>query len=187
MVEKPDQRRKIEACPDDLALVKNAVAEPLNDAAVSDSYLRGAYACLRCYRLLERIVEGLIQLQLWTYLQFVKSFREQIIAKDLLLRLPVGRVTKISLASKKCFTADSCAYATANSQEMYLLHVLRLELSILPRNAIKPLEVTWHYVNCNLIGSAGISVGINNKWPVVLLVLLPRHNTVRRSTSGLRD
>ena len=42
VVEKPGQRRKIETCPDDLALVLNAVAEPSNKAAVSDSYLRGA-------------------------------------------------------------------------------------------------------------------------------------------------
>ena len=41
-VEKPGQRRKIETCPDILALVKNAVAEPSNEAAVSDSYFRGA-------------------------------------------------------------------------------------------------------------------------------------------------
>ena len=57
VVEKPGQRRKIETCPDILALVKNAVAEPSNEAAVSDSYFRGAYACLRCYRRLERIVK----------------------------------------------------------------------------------------------------------------------------------
>ena len=57
VVEKPGQRRKIETCPDNLALVKNAVAEPSNKAAVSDSYFRGAYACLRCYRCLERIVK----------------------------------------------------------------------------------------------------------------------------------
>ena len=50
VVEKPGQRRKIETCPDFLALVKNAVAEPSNEAAVSDSFFRGAYACLRCYR-----------------------------------------------------------------------------------------------------------------------------------------
>ena len=75
--------RKIETCPDDLALVKNAVAEPSNEAAVSDSYFRGVYACLRCYRHLERIVKGLIQLQLWTYLLFGKSFREQVIAQGL--------------------------------------------------------------------------------------------------------
>ena len=31
VVEKPGQRRKIETCPDILALVKNAVAEPLNE------------------------------------------------------------------------------------------------------------------------------------------------------------
>ena len=83
VVEKPGQRRKIETCPDDLALVKNAVAEPSNKAAVSDSYYRGAYAYLRCYRRLERIVKGLIQLQLWTYLLFVKRFREQVIAQGL--------------------------------------------------------------------------------------------------------
>ena len=34
VVEKPGQRRKIETCPDDLALVKNAIAEPSNKAAV---------------------------------------------------------------------------------------------------------------------------------------------------------
>ena len=81
VVEKPGQRRKIETCPDILALVKKAGAEPSNEAAVSDSYSSGAYACLRCYRRLERIVKGLIQLQL--YLLFVKSFREQVIAQGL--------------------------------------------------------------------------------------------------------
>ena len=64
VVEKPGQRRKIETCPENLALVNDAVAEPSNKAAVSDSYFRGAYACLCCYRRLERIVKGLIQLQL---------------------------------------------------------------------------------------------------------------------------
>ena len=57
VVEKPGQRKKIETCPDILALAKNAVAEPSNEAAVSDSFFRGAYACLRCYRRLERIVK----------------------------------------------------------------------------------------------------------------------------------
>ena len=44
MVEKPGQRRKIEICSDILALVKNADAEPSNEAAVSDSSFRGGYA-----------------------------------------------------------------------------------------------------------------------------------------------
>ena len=103
VVEKPGQRRKIETCPDNLALVKNAVAEPSNKAAVSDSYFRGAYACLRCYRRLERIVKGLIQLKLWTYLLFVKSVREQVIAQGLATTSRKGN-RNIS----QCFTADSC-------------------------------------------------------------------------------
>ena len=109
-VEKPGQRRKIETCPDNLAFVKNAVTEPSNKAAVSDSYFRGAYACLRCYRRLERIVKGLIQLQLWAYLLFIKSFREQVIAQG--LALPVGRVTKTSLSASQPIPV---VYATANS------------------------------------------------------------------------
>ena len=112
-VEKPGQRRKIETCTDDLALVKNAVAEPSNKAAVSDSYFRGAYACLHCYRRLERIVKGLIQLQLWTNLLFVKSFREQVITQGLATTNRKG--TKTSLSASQPIPA---VYATANSQEM---------------------------------------------------------------------
>ena len=116
MVEKPGQCRKIKTCPDDLGLVKNAVAEPSNKAAVSDSCYRGENACLRCYRRLERTVKGLIQLQLWTYLLFVKSFREQVIAQGLATTSRKGNkhLTLVKSASQPI----PVVYATANSQEM---------------------------------------------------------------------